>query len=393
LKVYRVVRGTPTGEAQGAPATKSRSPLALLLAALVVLAAFVLLVPYTPSGLNGLDIFSQLANTLPGGSQTTTTQTSTSSVANPACSSVATDHNLVTPDINSGSASVAYPNDYCTIASYVLNLINQDRATNRSAPVVLDYNRAGQQHSDSMLYYSYFSHFDTQGLKPYMRYSMLGGLGADFENVAYLKYSSTHFTTTDSVEQAIKTLEESMVYNDSSCCNNGHRDNIFSPLHNKVSIGVAYNATTVYFDEEFENDYVNLSFTFSGASASVPYYVTMTGTPSSAPTPDSIYIAYDPTPSAETPAALNAGPHEYDVGTLMGGVLPKSGFPAQCGQFDTGITVCADAWTFTSTQMTIKFSMQNFVNAQGFGPGVYTIYLITGSSTSSAITTISVFVA
>lgn len=238
MKFYRAVRGAPAGEAAGASeAPKSRGTLALFLAALVVLAAFVLLVPYAPSGLNGLDVFSKLAN--PGGTQTSTTQTSTSSIANPACSSVATDHTLAAPDIHNGSAYVAYPNDYCTIASYVLTLVNQDRAKNGSAPVVLDYNKAAQQHSDSMLYYSYFSHFDTQGLKPYMRYSMLGGLGADFENVAYLQYGGTHFTTTDSVEQAIKTLEESMVYNDSACCNNGHRDNIFNPLHNRLSIGVA----------------------------------------------------------------------------------------------------------------------------------------------------------
>lgn len=118
----------------------------------------------------------------------------------------------------------------------------------------------------------------------------------------------------------------------------------------------------------------------------------MTGTPAaSAPTPDSIYIAFDPTPSAQTPAALNAGPHEYGPGTLTGGVLPKAGFPAQCGQFQSGITVCADQWIFSSTQVSIKFSMQDFVKA--YGAGVYTVYVITGGSTASAITTISVFVA
>jgi len=241
-----------------------------------------------------------------------------------------------------------------------------------------------------MLYYGYFSHFDTQGYKPYMRYSLLGGRGGDFENVAFFSYSLAHYTSTAAVEDSIKTLEHSMVYDDVTCCNNGHRYNILDPLHNVVSIGVAYNSTHVYFDEEFENDYVNLGFQVTGASSSNPYYVTMTGTLTKQVTaPNSIYIAFDPTPSAETTAQLNAGPHEYGPGTLEGGVLPKNGILGDCAQFTQGTTVCADKWDFSSSSVDIAFSLQEFV--KNYGPGVYTIYLITGSSTSSAITSICVF--
>lgn len=390
MKIALASPGSPPSGGAAPGGTKSLGTLALLLAALIALAAFVFAAPYVPRALQGSDIFSQLANNLSGNTTTTASSTSTSS-ASPACVSVSTDHTLAAPDIRNGSASIAYPTDYCAIVSYILTVINQDRATNGSAPVEVGYNRAAQQHSDSMLYYSYFSHFDTQGYKPYMRYSLLGGVGADFENVAYLKYSAPHFTSTGSVEAAINTLEESMMYNDSLCCNNGHRDNILSPLHNVVSIGVAYNSTTVYFDEEFENDYMTLTFSSTGASSSTPYYVTMSGVSfQTAPTPDAIYIAYDGPPSAETPATLNAGPHEYGPGTLTGGVLPRTGFPPQCGQFQSGITVCADSWVFSPTQVSIKFSLQEFVKS--YGTGVYTVYLVTGSSTISAITTISVFV-
>jgi hypothetical protein len=269
-------------------------------------------------------------------------------------------------------------------------LINADRAANGSGPVTLDYNQAAQQHSDSMLYYGYFSHFDIQGLKPYMRYSLLGGQGADFENVAYIRYNVTYFTSIKAVEGAIKELERSMVYNDSSCCNNGHRYNILDPIHNKVSVGVAYDGTHVYFDEEFENDFIKLNFAVTGGSGSNPHYVTMTGVPTQAfASPNSIYIAFDDTPSAQTIAQLNSGPHEYGPGTLVGGVLPRNGILGNCAQFQTGTTVCADKWTFSSTQVDVAFSLQKFRTT--YGPGVYTVYLITGSSTNSAITTISVF--
>jgi hypothetical protein len=243
-----------------------------------------------------------------------------------------------------------------------------------------------------MLYYSYFSHFDTQGLKPYMRYSLLGGVGADFENIATISYSfGIHYASTSSEEQAIQDLEHSMIYNDSTCCNNGHRDNILNHLHNVVSIGVAYSATAIYFDEEFENDYVvPLNFAVTSSSASSPYYVTMTGTPVGGSTPNAIYIAFDNTPSSESAATLNAGPHEYGPGTLVGGVLPQTGVLGGCGQFSSGITVCADKWTYNSSQMDIEFSLKSFVSQ--YGAGVYTIYTVTGSSTGTAITSISVFV-
>ncbi len=378
------------------PAKSRRRAAALIIAALVLLAAFVVTAPYLSAVLKqGYSMLSDLttnAGTLTPGGPTGTSTSLVNSVTTTVeqCSSMVSVQKLAAPDIGNGSAEVAYPSDYCTLASYALAQINADRAANGTGPVTLGYNQAAQQHADSMLYYGYFSHFDTQGYKPYMRYTLLGGRGADFENVAFYSYSATHYTSTSAAEDAIKALEHSMVYDDVACCNNGHRYNILDPLHNVVSIGVAYNGTSLYFDEEFENDYVNLSLQVTDASSSNPYYVTMTGTPTQHVTaPNSIWIAFDATPTAETVAQLNSGPHEYGPGTLEGGVLPKSGFLG-CEQFVQGTTVCADKWVFSSTSVDIAFSLEAFV--KNYGSGVYTIYLITGSDTNSAITTLSVFV-
>ncbi len=385
------------GTGSQAPARSRRRAAALIVAALVLLAAFVVAAPYLSAALKqGYSMLSNFATTgpgtlTPGGPNGTGTSTIGSlSTTVEQCSSVVAVRNLAAPDISNGSADVAYPADYCALASYALAQINADRAANGTGPVTLGYNQAAQQHADSMLYYGYFSHFDTQGYKPYMRYTLLGGRGADFENVAFYSYSATYYTSTSAAEGAIKALEHAMVYDDLACCNNGHRYNILDPLHNVVSIGVAYNGTHLYFDEEFENDYINLNLQVTGASSSNPYYVTMTGTPTQhVAAPNSIWIAFDGTPAAETPAQLNSGPHEYGPGTLEGGVLPKSGFLG-CAQFVQGTTVCADRWVFSSTSVDITFSLNAFV--KNYGTGVYTIYLITGSDTNSAITTLSVFV-
>ncbi len=379
------------------PATSAPRAAALIVVALFIVAAFVVANPYLTSELrqgssflSGLTNTGQATQTSASASASLGNSTSASSTPQAQCSSAVSVHSLAAPDISNRAADIAYPTDYCTLASYALAQINADRAANGTGPVTLVFDQAAQQHADSMLYYGYFSHFDTQGYKPYMRYSLLGGLGADFENVAFFSYSLPHYLSTSSVENSIQTLEHSMVYDDVSCCNNGHRDNILDPMHNQVAIGVAYNSTNVYFDEEFENVYVNLNVSVSSSSSSNPYYVTMTGSPTrSFSVPSSVFVAFDPTPAAQTPAQLNNGPHEYGPGTLEGGVLPKDSLFGTCPQFTSGTTVCADRWVFTSTSVEVAFSLQDFVKS--YGPGVYTLYLVLGSSTNSAITTISVF--
>jgi len=390
-------RSFPTEGASASQPPKSHRAAGLIIAALVLLTAFVLVAPYLSSVLRqSYSFLSGSSATGPGTvtttlSNATSTATTASSPITSQCSSVVSVKSLGPPDIRNGSADIAYPSDYCALASYSLGVINQDRAANGTDPVTLDYNQAAQQHADSMLYYGYFSHFDTQGFKPYMRYSLLGGRGADFENVAYYYFSIPHFQSTGSVETAIKELEYSMIYNDSSCCANGHRYNILDPLHNQVSIGVAYNSTTVYFDEEFQNNYIDLNFTVAQASAADPYYVTLKGVPTgSFPSPSSLYVAFDNTPVATTTGQLNSAPHDYGPGSLVGGVLPRTGFFGDCGQFTSGTTVCADTWVVTSRTVDIAFPLDPFIRE--FGPGVYTLYLITGSSTDSAVTSICVFV-
>ncbi|MBI3841327.1 MAG: CAP domain-containing protein [Thaumarchaeota archaeon] len=353
------------------PPPKSRIILAVFLIAILLLAAVILLYPDPAAAIKrDQEAASQVASSI-----------SALLGLNP---SPPLNYTLYSPLILNGSATISYPPNYGVLAQYALSLVNQDRADFGLDPVSLSLNQAGQQHAVSMLRYGYFSHFDTQGFAPYMRYSLLGGDGAVAENVAFDYHSPSIFTTTSAVELAIKTLEHSMMYDDKACCNDGHRVNILTALHNKVSIGIAYNGTSVYFVEDFENDYINLTYSVSSS-----YEFSLSGTPSkSGISAKAAYVTYDFTPGAETPAQLNAGPHEYGPGNLTGGVLPPCSFV--CPTFQSGITVYAKVWTFTATHVSVAFSLHDFI--QHYGAGVYTVYLITGSDTGSAITSISIFV-
>ena len=352
-------------------ATVSGRATALIIAAILILAALVAVVgESSPTFGGGPDFLSRLASfvraALGGGLSSTN------------------DLSLYSPLIQNGSADISYPSNYDTLASYALSLVNKDREGFNLSAVTLSPNPAAQQHADSMLRYGYFSHWDTQGLTPYMRYTLLGGNGAVEENVAYLTYSQAHFLSTAAEEDAIKYLEDSMMYDDRLCCNNGHRDNILNPLHTRVSIGVAFNLTTLLFAEDFESYYVDLNF-----SVSAGYSVSMTGTPSgTAFTATEALVTYDPPPSEETPFQLNTGPREYGPGILVGGVLPPCVF--LCPKFSRGLTAYATTWKFTTTRTDVEFQLSGFIKQ--YGAGVYTIYLLTGADTATAITSISVFV-
>jgi uncharacterized protein YkwD len=299
---------------------------------------------------------------------------------------------LRNPSISSGSLSITYPPDYSSLENYSLSIINSDRQASGLPSVVGSPIPSAQQHADSMLYYGYFSHWDTQGFKPYMRYSLLNGTGFVDENVAFEQSSLPSFVSTASVENALYELEYQMMNNDSQCCQNGHRDNILSPYHNRVSIGVAYDSTHVYFVEDFENYYTTLGLPLLSSDGSV----TLKGNTSTQLSPVSVLVFYDSQPTPLNASTLNSqydGP--YTQGTFTGGVIPPC--TIGCEQFPPSdcpsgcVTVSASTWQTTNSSIDIQFSITNFV--QNHGSGVYTFYIEQGSQSSPEyITSLSVFV-
>ncbi len=356
-----------------APKTKRRSitTAAIGIGAVLVIATMFAYVPALSQSVQGNSLLGLLPSLFSG-------STNSTSLTN------GIPFNVYSPTINGGSANVSFPASFGTLANYSLQQINKDRAGFGLGQVTLSPIESGQQHADSMLYFGYFSHFDNQGYKPYMRYTLLGGTGAVEENVAYESWSGPHYFRVTDVERTINVLESQMMYNDSQCCNNGHRLNILNSMHTRVSIGIAFDSTRVYFVEDFESYYANVKFSVTTQN----YVVSIAGAPIETTKPTEIAVFYDSPPQPETVAQLNNGPHEYDPGTLAGGVLPHCSF--SCPYFPGGVTVYASTWQYSPAQVDLVFSMKNFI--QKYGAGVYTIYLMSSSSTTSATTSLSIFV-
>lgn len=259
------------------------------------------------------------------------------------------------------------------LLNYALSLINSDRTSQGLQNVSLSQVDSAQKHADDMLKYDFFSHWDTDGYKPYMRYTLAEGRGAVAENIA----AFTQGAPSD-LRNALKTLEWDMM-NDDAQWNWGHRSNILDAFHNKISIGISYDENRVYFVQDFVNEYIQWS-TFSAARNGE---VALVGSLSKSASLSQINIFYDSIPSNLTPNELEKSPYNgaYTQGTLVGMALPY-GY-----QSTQGITITAQTWTQSSLAFQIRFSLSPAFNMNG--KGIYTLYL--QSNNQDSLTSYSIW--
>ena len=296
----------------------------------------------------------------------------------PSVTSTPTSTSINTPTLTPSlipSLTLSPSSTHDELADYALSLINSDRQQNGLQNVTLSSIDSGQLHADNMLKNGYVSHWDINGYKPYMRYTLAGGQGAVAENIAW--EGETGNAVGIDVKAALKDMEYSMMYNDSAS-NWGHRNNILNPFHNEINIGIAYDNHNVYFVEDFEDDYVQWStLSSSGSQMQMSGTITQTNL-----TLSQVAIYYDNV-SNLTIQQLSSSPYQgsYDSGTSVGIVLP----PGWTGQ--EGITISAQAWSQNGQNFDITFSLSSAFAEDGIG--VYTLYLWTDSN--SYLTTYSIW--
>lgn len=272
-----------------------------------------------------------------------------------------------------------------TLAAYALSLINKDRNQFGLSNLTLSSESSGQQHSQSMLLNGYFSHWDPYGMKPYMRYTLLGGEGSLSENVA--SWSSTSCSILGcsgnvDPEQALQKMENEMMYNDSACCNNEHRENILDPLHTQVSIGIAYNSSLIYFTEDFIDNYINWS-NYGFDPKNKEMYAS--GTTQSSYKLFQILISYDPL-IGSMPSAQLHNTSSYSYGSEIAGVVSSKVY-----YYPNVTTILADQYSTSGSQFSVAFNMQKTINATG--PGEYTVMLLlNGNGNSFVASTYTIFV-
>ena len=135
----------------------------------------------------------------------------------------------------------------------MLDLTNEERVKAGSPPVTLGNNTAAQLHAEAALDGCYSAHWDRWGLKPYMRYTLTGGTGANAENVAGLDYC---IKWTDGYVGNAEIREEVSDAVDGWMNSPGHRRTLLDPTYTRLNIGIAHDSYNDVMVQQFDTDYV-----------------------------------------------------------------------------------------------------------------------------------------
>ena len=296
--------------------------------------------------------------------------------------------NATNQTVPTTGVTTSQPSQSSTIAlqEYVLSLINTDRNQNGLSNVSLSNETSGQQHAESMLNDNYFSHWDIYGLKPYMRYTLLNGTGAVSENIAYQFDQICSITCSGDInpKTALQEMEYNMMYNDSICCNNGHRDNILNPDHNQVSIGIATDGSRIYLVEDFIDNYINWTNNAPELSiASDEMY--LSGKIQKGYAINQVSVSYDPPVENMSSAQLNST-FSYGYGTQIAGVATDGYY------YTTMTTINADQYSVEGNQFTISFNLRSLIQQNGAGEYTILVWLNDSKGNTFVGSTYTIFV-
>jgi hypothetical protein len=185
----------------------------------------------------------------------------------------------------------------------MLDLINADRQANGLTAVEWDDSaaQAAQLHAEDMAQQNYFSHWNTQGWGPDVRYGLAGGTDVIRENVAaqWSRYNDGRPAPIGDWREVIRDAQVGLMNSP------GHRANILDPHHTHVGIGVAYNAETgeARIAQEFINRFVEL--TPVATNTANDGEVAISGTLLRGARQPLINVAFEPLPTPLTPDDLN----------------------------------------------------------------------------------------
>ena len=178
---------------------------------------------------------------------------------------------------------------------HMLELINETRAAAGVPTLTMGDNAAAQLHAENSLANCAGGHWDVNGLKPYMRYSLAGGYQYNIEN----GFDESDGYDTFAVEPAIQHMMDVMMASPI------HLRALLDPWHRKVNVGLAWDDYNGRFYQHFEGDYVRYD-TLPDINGKILSVSGQTVNGLSFPTPYAmnLFLFYDPPPQRLTRGQL-----------------------------------------------------------------------------------------
>ena len=135
---------------------------------------------------------------------------------------------------------------------YALARINQARAAAGLDPLTLDENTAAQSHAADMRTNCFLSHWGTDGLKSYMRYTLAGG-----QQYSSVYVSGSDYCPPDPEKYRHRTLQEELGdLMDRLLSNPDYLDEALDPNHSQVSFGIADLQPNFWLVQGFTTDFI-----------------------------------------------------------------------------------------------------------------------------------------
>ena len=141
-----------------------------------------------------------------------------------------------------------------TLREHILKLINRDRALYNLSPVELDLEASaiGDTYCKLQIRNGTNGHFTTDGLSPYMRYSLAGGNDGVSENAA--AWSANYSLSDRALYEMARRSQDAMMAE--MAPNDGHKRTILDPHATHVGIGLAWEQSEFRLVHEFVRRYV-----------------------------------------------------------------------------------------------------------------------------------------
>ena len=187
-----------------------------------------------------------------------------------------------------------------SLQQLVLDLTNNARRLAGLRPVRLGANLAPQEHAEDMAEHCFLSHWGTNGMKPYMRYSLAGGVQANAENV-----SGWSFCPADPSRYPQRSLAEKAQEAFEGLMNSpGHRDNILRPAHRVLHLGMAYRAPNFWLAQQFSGHYATFAQLPEIENGQLSFDMTACNGAQVSGDDLGVQVRYDPLPTPLTPGQL-----------------------------------------------------------------------------------------
>lgn len=278
--------------------------------------------------------------------------------------------------------SIEYSSTLDNLKNYALSLINEDRSEFGLTPLLPSNNSAAQIHANELLRTESISHITTSGFKPYMLYSLYNGTGYMQQNVGQISYvlpddNLTNQKSSDLCKnyvkipcpiidhfKAVENLQYSMMYNDSICCNDGHRNNILNEFHTHVSIGIAFNQYYFVIVQNFENHYLDPNFLFQKDSKKIKLKAKILNPNKFNFTINHVSFFLDKYPT-KLDYEKNRDKNNYDLGDLEFMVSKPLPSDKEYLQVDEGYKIIeAKKWELNKDYLDLEFQLPETINVK-----------------------------